>query len=141
MSKEYNKYLAIDYGTRRIGLAAGSIFPKGLGMIENSDINSVISKISKLVMDNEIEAIIIGSPVRSLQEPGTLDKEIKDFADKLTDATKLEVFFEEEQFTSAEATRLMESEGRKIERKSGDIDELAAILILEQYLRNHQNED
>lgn len=128
------KYLGIDYGRSRIGLAMGGIYPYGNGVVKVSDMDLAIAQIKEICRENNVNGIVIGLPMRSQGEPGTLDKEIREFAQKLAKATGLEVYFEPEQFTSAEAERLLKLKGGSIQRQTGEVDEMAAILILEQFL-------
>lgn len=134
------KYLGIDYGRSRIGLAVGSVYPRGHGVIHFKDEDLVLGQITKICQDEQINGIVIGLPIRSQGEPGTLDKEIREFAQKLAKTTSLAIYFEPEQFTSVEAERLLKTKGDAIQRKTGEVDEVAAILILEQFLL-HKEKD
>lgn len=135
--ENFKKYLAIDYGLKRIGLASGGLYPAGQGVIDASiGSDRVVEEIKRIISQQEISALVVGLPVRSRGESGTLEGEIKDFAASLSGATGLDVYFEDEQFSSAEAERQLALHDKKVERKSGDLDEMAAILILEQFL-NH----
>jgi len=130
-------YLSIDYGTKVIGLAAGEIIPKGLGTLENND--KTIEHIAILCQEHDIGMIIIGMPIRNAGEEGTISPKIRDFAQRLANKTKIPVYFEPEQFTSVEATRIIQETGEKIEKEK--IDELSAILILEQFIQRTVNEE
>jgi putative Holliday junction resolvase len=140
MTETYNKYLAIDYGLKRVGLAGGAIFPNGLGVVDagrGSDF--VLAEIEKIAKEDDFTGIVIGLPTRSQGEAGTLDEEIKIFAHKLSQMTGLSVYFQEEYFSSSEAQNLFISHNKKVQRKSGDLDEMAAIIILERFLDRLQN--
>jgi putative Holliday junction resolvase len=129
-------YLAIDYGKKRIGLALGEILPKGGGFIDGTlPPGEIIEKLKELVAKHEVGGIVIGNPVRNQGEAGTLSDEIKEFGYKIEEETGLPVYYEEEQFTSEEANAILQD---KKNRSKTDIDEMSAILILEQFL-NHQN--
>lgn len=130
-------FLAIDWGKKRIGLAIGTMFPKGAGVLDGGQpFEKIVSEIKKVIAENEVTQIIIGLPVLSSGDDGNLADEIRNFSGKLSDETGLNVTFEPEQFTSTEAAEQFEALGKKVDRESGKLDELAAILILEQYL-NH----
>lgn len=127
-------YLGIDYGKKRIGLALGQAYPKGIGVVFNSGKkDNVLTRICDIIKENEVTAIVVGYPRRSMGEPGTLAKEIENFSTSLAKESKLPVFYEEERFTSSEAENIFEKAVRK--PKSGQIDELSAVLILEQFLK------
>lgn len=130
--------LGVDYGKKRIGLALGKVIPKGAGFIDGSKKeDDIISEINTICKENEVEKIIVGLPFKKSGDPGELVPEIKDFAQKLSQATGLETTFEEEELTSAEAEHLLKEAGAKINKKDGKVDELAAVLILEQYINSN----
>lgn len=133
-------YLAIDWGKKRIGLAVGSVIPKGAGVIDGSKkIEEILVEIEKIIKEYEAEKIIIGMPIRSGGEEGTTAGEIKEFAEKIENKTGLLVEFEPEQFTSSEAEKILLESGQQINREEGKVDELAAVLILEQFLNEKKH--
>jgi putative Holliday junction resolvase len=130
-------YLAIDWGKKRIGLAVGSVIPKGAGVVDSTKkTEELLAEIEKVIEEYEVEKIIIGMPIRFGGEEGNLANEIREFGEAVKNKFKLSVDFEPEQFTSSEAEKILEEQGQKINREEGKVDELAAVLILEQYLRN-----
>jgi len=133
--------LAIDYGQKRIGLALGSVIPRVAGVIDNAQKRElVLEQIKTLCLENDVEKIVIGLPIRSQGEEGTHAQEIRNFSAQLEKATGLLVLFEEEQFTSTEAERLLGKINEK-ERRAGKVDEMAALLILEQYLNHSEGSE
>ena len=133
------KYLAIDYGRKRIGLAAGEIMPRGLGMLENSNRTVVIEKIKSLCESEEIEKIIIGMPVMRSGDKPEIALEIEKFAAELSEATSLDVIFESEEYSSVEAEEEIRKSKVKFNKKDGLVDQMAAVIILEQYLKSQHN--
>ncbi len=133
-------YLAIDWGKKRIGLAVGSVIPKGAGVVDGGQpFTKIAAEIKKVIAENEVEKIIIGLPLLNSGDDGSLAGEIRTFAGRISDETGLEVTFEPEQFTSMEAAEQFVVLGKKVDRASGKLDELAAVLILEQYLNHVKN--
>ncbi len=129
-------YLGIDYGKKRIGLAVGSVIPRSAGVIENTGYKNVIIKLSKLVEIHAIDKIILGLPIRSSGDEGQLAVEIRELAKMIVSDLKIPVEYEEEQYTSTEAERILIENKSQKGLKDITTDELAAILILEQYLKN-----
>jgi putative Holliday junction resolvase len=128
-------YLGIDYGKKRIGLALGQMIPKGAGVIDGAqDLGAIISQIEKICRENEVEGIVIGLPIKKSGDLGEIAPEIEKFVSETKSRLNLPVFFEEEELTSVEAESILTENGQQYDRKSGKIDELAAILILEQHL-------
>ena len=130
-------YLGIDYGKKRIGLAVGAIIPKPIEPIKNTgDIVFVVEKIYKIIQKYEIDKVVLGLPYRSQGEEGTTAPEIKKFAQYLEEKAGIEIIFEPEQFTTSEATMMLERQGKKFDGRSGEIDSIAAAIILEQYINS-----
>lgn len=139
IEESIKKYLAIDYGQKRIGLASGAIFPAGLGVTDAGKGGQfVVTEIERITKEEEIAGIVIGLPNRSQGEAGTLNSEIVDFAKEIASVTHLPIYFVDEQFSSVEAKAELVTRKQKFSRKSGEIDELAAIMILESFLERVQ---
>lgn len=128
-------FLGIDYGKKRIGLALGEILPKGAGVLK-ADSPDVFFEIKKICQENEVEKIVIGLPTFPSGDEGGLAGEVKAFADKLSKELNIETILEPEGFTSTEAEQILRNNNEKYDCKSGKIDEMAAVLILEQYINN-----
>ena len=128
-------YLGIDYGKKRIGLAIGEILPKGFGVLDGGLGTEIIAdKIKTICDENEVDTIIVGTPIRSNNEPGTLAGEIDEFVIAVKNKTGRTVVLESEAFTSSEAEKILNEGNVKYTREGGEIDEMAAVLILEQYI-------
>jgi putative Holliday junction resolvase len=131
-------YLSIDYGKKRIGLAVGAVFPKGAGVLDGAKPEAAVLEIDQKAKEAEALGIVIGMPIRSAGEEGTIAKEIREFAQRVADKTGLPIYFEPEQYTSMEAKETIMDFGQKVE-KNGRIDEIAAVLILERFLQTLQS--
>lgn len=121
------RFLGIDYGSKRIGLALsdaeGKIaFPQEI--IVND--GKVLNKLSKILKEKEVHAIVIGESINSQGLPNPIAQAIESFAETLGHSFQIPVHKEKEFFTSVEARRLKEGESR--------VDSSAAALILQRYL-------
>ena len=135
-------FLGIDYGQKRIGLAMGSQFPRGIGTLNNpGSFDIIVDKIYVICMDYDIEKIIVGHPTKLSGEPGELTEEIRFFVKRLKQKTGIPVVLEEEAYTSVEAEEELRRRGLSPQEDKDKIDELAAILILEQYLEKKEREE
>lgn len=120
------RYLGIDYGTKRIGIALsdeeGSFaFPK-----EIIDAEDAINKLADIIKTEQIEFAVVGESVASNGEGNTIDEKIKSFAEKLKEKTGVEVIFQREDFSSVEAHRYQIDKGNR--------DDSAAAIILQRFL-------
>ena len=134
------KYLGIDFGTKRIGIAlsddGGTLaFPE---IVILNDKNS-ISEIRKIIDSKSIDEIVIGLPTAGSGEDTIATEGAKDFAKIIENEFKLPVHLVDERFSShnvfqdkvGKETRL--ARRQKIE-KPIDVDAQAAAIILQRYL-------
>lgn len=123
------RYLGIDFGTKRIGLALsdeGGTMGFPYGTIPND--KKVFGAITDLITKEKVEAVVIGESKNFQGEANAVDKEAKMFAMNLREGG-VQVYFEPELFTTQEA-RLMPDGTRTY----GNVDSSAAALILTSYL-------
>ena len=144
MDLRNKRILAIDYGRKVTGVAqfhAGSDpFPIAFGkIIYNSD-EQLQSEICKIVEDEFIDILVIGVPYFTDGNESTLTKEIKAFIAQLNTKLEIPVYEEDETLTTFEAEERMKNDPAynfKVDMKK--IDELCAVIILEQFYKNSQN--
>lgn len=118
--------LAIDHGTKNIGLAwaqpeMGVVLP--YGVVKNS------TELADLVEVEKIDKLIVGLPIGLDGKENNNTKRVKDFVAELKQIIKIPIEFFDERFTSAEADRM----GGEATR-----DEKAAMIILQSYLDNQK---
>jgi putative Holliday junction resolvase len=132
--KNTHKFLGLDVGEVRIGIAAGDsdvkiAFP--LTVIENNE--DAIDEIAEIADQERAELLVIGLP-RSASGTETAQSAFsRAFAQKL-EQRGLKTVFQDESLTSVLAeTRLSAKKTKKLPQK-GDIDKEAAAIILQDYL-------
>ncbi len=138
------KYLGIDYGSKRIGVAVSDesatiAFP--LGTIKAG--KGALQEILSIARENEVKIAVIGESRNFAQEKNPIMKEVEEFAEKLQ-AENIAVVFEPEFMTSAQAIRLEGKNSKPIQRAStktlaAQLDASAAALILQSYLDRLRN--
>lgn len=121
------KVLAIDYGTRRIGLASGDFefkiaFPRDI--LKNNE--GTLAKILDICEELEVSLVVIGLPLNmhDEHEENPVLKEVEIFADKIR-AAGYEVELIDERLSSFEASHLA--------AKGDRLDAHAAQVILQRY--------
>lgn len=135
-------FLGIDYGRKRIGVAIGSVFPKPLGVFDGSKPKEeLLKRFKDIVEEEEVEGIVVGLPEKDDYDETGLNLEIKKFANFLGGNLNLPVYFEPEQFTSTEAERILKKHKIQIRGNKQEIDKLAAVIILEQFLERRRSEE
>jgi len=132
------KVLAVDYGTKRVGLAVGDeelkvVSPKGTVTSKEA-----LKKIKEIVEKSKIQKIVVGYPLTPSGKEGQRAKLVKNFAEKLKkEIPQVEVILWDERWTTAEALRRLE--GLSLKKKKELKDVIAAMIILEEYLSSQNN--
>ena len=122
------KYLGIDYGTKRIGLAIGESETKIaliFGTVDN------INEIIKVIQEEQINVVIVGKPYSVANVEHKLPDSFQKFINELNKRMPKEVVieFEDERLSSKYADSLIGDRKTKASR-----DEISAMLILQTYL-------
>lgn len=131
------KILGLDYGDRRIGVAASDAFgwtAQGLEVLERRRDEGEFTRIADLVREHEISEIIVGLPKNMNGTVGPRGEICIAFADRLRDELNLPVHLWDERLTTMAAERtLIEADVSRKKRKQV-VDKMAASLILQNYL-------
>ena len=143
------RYLGLDYGTKRIGVALSDEKGKmafAYGVIANRGTEKVSAEIKKICAENSVGKIVLGKSLNYKGELNPIMAEIEPFKTVLEKETSLPVIYENETLTSAEARRPLEGlrkrpavlskrKSPEKEKKAGmKVDASAAALILRNYL-------
>ncbi len=133
----YERYIAIDYGTKRIGVAVSDplgMFAVPLTTIEND--NNFWKNFKKAIAEYKIIEFVLGRPVKESGEETDLTAEVERFAESLRKKFGKEVAFVDERYSSSIAERqILETvSSRKKRRDKSLIDKKAAAVILQTYL-------
>lgn len=135
------RILAIDYGTRRTGLAVTDvlrIIPNGLATVATHELPSFLaSYFSK----EPVDIVVVGYPTNMNGQDSASMAQIRPFVDKLRKQypdKRIEMF--DERFTSVIAHRaiLDSGIGKMARRNKALVDEISATIILESYMDSKQ---
>jgi putative holliday junction resolvase len=135
-----NRILAIDYGTKRIGIAISDplgIFATPRGVIENGP--RAMSELKSLIISEHVSMVIVGIPRTLRNTESEMTAKVLRFRDKLIPMlTPLGVSVEsrDERLTSLIAeTNIRSRELPKQKRENKSLrDEEAARILLQEYL-------
>ncbi len=137
------RILAVDYGERRIGLAVGEETGRLVRAVKTlpaqgvkRDAHRLIEWADKLGADE----IVIGHPALPSGRTGTMSRKVEKLLGQLRKLTDLPVRLWNEHLTSQAADEWMRARGIKPSRRAAMRDQIAACLILEDYL-THRRED
>jgi len=122
-------YLAIDYGTKRIGLAISTsgIISTISPIANNKESFSVLIKICQ---NHQIDKVFVGI------SEGDFAKQTQDFVAQLKDVLKLPIEEIEEAVSTIEAQQLFQQLHKKKKNYKKEIDSISAAIILRRALTN-----
>jgi putative holliday junction resolvase len=139
MNDAAGRVLAFDFGKRRIGLAISDplgITAQGLPTFERKRLREDLAKLAKLARDMKVGLFLFGNPKYMSGDESQQSAQVKEFAERLGELAAIPVLYWDERFTSAQAHRLLGEEGMKRENRKGKVDQIAATLILQDYLES-----
>lgn len=123
------KYLGIDYGRAKVGLAVSeAALATPLTTLNNND--QLLAELQKICEQERVETIVCGLP------EGELVGEIEQFAHQLAELTQIPVKLHPETLSSQEAVAKLRAAGAKRAKLQND-HVYAAALILEDYLEQN----
>lgn len=129
------RWLGIDFGTKRIGLAlsdGAGWAARGLETLERRGGERDLEAIARIVREQEVEALVVGLPLNMDGTEGRMATLARRFAEALEARLGCPVHLFDERLTSHAAEGvLLEARGHK-DRKL--VDQVAAALILEGFL-------
>jgi len=129
MTNNIKKYLGVDWGSSRIGLALADSETRvatPFKVVNNLD------EVLKVCEEEEINKVILGQPIKMSGAKSELSKEFSNFAKLLKSKLAIPVEFIDERLSSKQAEAL--SGDRKTKAPQ---DAIAAMLILQSYLDCH----
>jgi putative Holliday junction resolvase len=131
------KYLAIDYGSKRTGLAicdSSETIVSPLAVIEGR--KRLFEKIISLVKDENVEAIVLGLPLNMDDSQGPQAKFVQQFAQQLQKHIDIPVHFQDERLSSFAAEEKLAAAELTRGKKKKRLDAVAAAEILWAFLEN-----
>jgi putative Holliday junction resolvase len=131
------RIMAIDYGQRKVGIAMSDelgVISQPLMTLRAKSQKEFIKRLKFIVKENNVGLILVGNPVSHSGKSTPISQEILRFVEVLEKSIAVEVKLWDERFTSRYASRILKEKGIK---QKGNIDQIAASLMLEEYLRTH----
>ena len=142
MASLQGRVLGIDYGSRRVGIALSDplgVLAQGAGTLDNTP--SLIPTLAGIVREEEVVLIVVGMPYAPDGGRGGKAEEVGRFIEALSGAVTVPVETWDESFSSVNARQALIDAGmkKKQRRQKGRVDEMAARLLLQEFLENaHQ---
>ena len=130
-------YIAVDYGSRRIGIAKSDptgLIASALMTIEVKSIKQAVAEIVSLLREYQPRALVTGYPLLKSGDKSKKCEEVDRFIQKVTAEYPIDVFRVDESYTSVEAADIIHAHGKRTGKDKKRIDRLAAVMILQRFL-------
>lgn len=138
------RYLGIDYGSRRIGLAQGDELGVAtpIPAVVDPTLEARWAQLAREVSQRRIQALVVGYPFNMDGSVGFKAREVDAFIAELEARFRLPVHRIDERLTSHQVETQLRAMGRKTSsdratRARGEVDSRAASLILQDFLDVH----
>ena len=130
------KYIAIDLGLKRIGLAysAHKEIVTPLNAVIRKNRNQAAREVKQAIQEWEVDAVVVGIPLGGSSED-EMRRRIAHFMN-LVDFEG-EIFYQDEAGSSLEAENMMKGEIKYI--RDGRVDSISAMVILQRFLAQNKN--
>jgi putative holliday junction resolvase len=133
------RILALDHGTKRIGVAVSDelkMIAQPLEYIPAEPFAAFLQRLRELLAAKEVELIIVGLPRNMDGSYGPAVVKVQDFVAALKNAVTIPIKTLDERLTSVQANRfLIQGQVRRKKRKE-KVDQTAAAILLQSYLDN-----
>lgn len=131
------RILAIDFGSRRMGLAVSDplgITAQGIETLQRKNKRADFTCLQDVIRSYEVREIVLGLPLKLSGELGPQAEKVAQFAEELRQKFHLPVHLWDERLTSAQANRVLREAELSIQKRAQAVDKMAAVLILQSFL-------
>ena len=129
--------MALDVGGRRIGVALSDttrVLASPLTTLRAEPRDRALSEIAALVQRHEVVEVVVGLPLTLSGEIGPQAHAIQLFVERLKGVLTAPIHMFDERLTTVAAERMMVDLGMRPEQRKARIDEVAASIILQDFL-------
>ncbi len=134
------RVLGLDYGTKTVGVAVSD----GLG-VTAQEVETIVRKrkdklrrtyarIEELVDEYQVDSIVLGYPLNMNNSEGFRAEDTESFRENLERRTGIPVILWDERLTTVEAEQILKKCKVRRENRKAVIDQVAAAIILQNYL-------
>ncbi len=131
------RILALDHGTRRIGVAISDelkMIAQPLEFIPAEPFAPFLSRLKEIIRDKEVEAILVGMPRNMDGSYGPATLKVQAFIAVLKETIVIPITAWDERLTSVQANRFLIEGGVRRDKRKEKVDKTAAAVLLQSYL-------
>jgi putative Holliday junction resolvase len=131
------RILALDHGTKRIGVALSDelkMIAQPLEFVLTEPIADFFVRLKEIIREKEVELILIGMPRNMDGSYGPAALKVQEFIAVLKDKVAIPIKTWDERLTSAQAQRFLIQGGVRRQDRKEKVDKTAAAILLQSYL-------
>src|SRR5947207_13079684 len=133
------RILAIDHGSRRMGIAVSDelkTLAQPVEFIPAEPFAAFLRRLKELIREKEVDLILVGMPRNMDGSYGPAALKVQDFVAALKNAITVPIKLWDERLTSAQANRFLIEGNVRREKRKEKVDKMAAAILLQSYLDN-----
>ena len=126
------RVIGLDYGSKTVGVALSDelmLTAQPLTTIHRdrpTKLRQTLAQIEQIIEQYDVDRIVVGWPKKLDNEEGERCEKTKEFGDMLENRTGLEIIYQDERLTTAQADGVLEQGGIRKDKRKQYIDKMAA---------------
>jgi len=131
------RILALDHGTKRIGVAVSDetkTIAQPLEYIPAEPFADFLARLKQLLVEKEIDLVLIGQPRNMDGSYGPAAQKVEAFVAVLRSAITIPIKMRDERLTSVMANRILIQGNVRRDKRKEKVDKMAAAILLQSYL-------
>ena len=131
------RILALDHGTKRIGLAVSDelgMIALPLEFVLAEPFEQFLTRLREVIAEKNVELLLVGMPRNMDGTYGQAAEKVRDFVTALKVAVAIPIKTWDERLTSAQANRFLIQANVRRDKRKEKVDQTAAAILLQSYL-------
>jgi putative Holliday junction resolvase len=131
------RILALDHGTKRIGIALSDelkMIAQPIEFVPAEPFAAFLARLKQLLSEKEVELILVGMPRNMNGSYGPAALKVEEFVAALRATVTIPIKTWDERLTSAQANRYLIEGNVRREKRKEKVDKMAAAILLQSYL-------
>jgi putative Holliday junction resolvase len=131
------RVLALDHGTKRIGIAISDelgVIAQPLEFIMAEPFNAFLSRLKEIIKEKQVELLLVGMPRNMDGSYGPAALKVETFVAVLKETLAIPLKTWDERLTSTQANRFLIQANVRREKRREKVDKTAAAILLQSYL-------
>ena len=131
------RILALDHGTKRIGVAVSDelkLIAQPVEYIDAEPFADFLNRLKQLLREKEVELVLVGLPRNMDGSYGPAALKVQQFVAVLGGAITVPIKTWDERLTSVQANRLLIQGGVRRQKRKQNVDKTAAAILLQSFL-------